>query len=1093
MLRVPKSLVVLVSVCSVVFFIPAAASGQAVSSTLVGTVTDSSGAIVPNATITATENRTGVARKTASTTDGVYTIPYLAPGEYRIEIENAGFKKFVRDKVDLEVSSTVRVDATLEPGNVNETVQVTAESPLLQTDRAEVARNFTTQSVTELPLANRSFQALAGLVAGVTPPTVDFTTLEDPQGTTFFRANGNGNSANNTLVDGVDNTNPTLGLSVYIPSAEVVQEVHVTTSNYNAEFGRAGGAVVNATTRGGTNQFHGSLFEFNRVANLRARDFFNKEGTPKPGFIRNEYGVAAGGPIVRNKTFFFGAYQGRKLRQSSNSIGSLPDPRWLNGDFSATPGVTIFDPATGNADGTGRTAFPNNVIPKNRFHPIAAGLLPYFPQANLPGFSNNFNVNVPFTYDGNSYDARVDHSFTDQTKIFAKFNTALYDVVQRASLGDIIGEGTTAKDYTITASVNLTHGFSPTLLTEARAGYNRYRTNVNGINIDKPLSQQLGIRNPNPDGISSQGLARIQINGMPGIGTPVFYPLINTDNLFTAVNTWSKILRSHAFKWGVEAHRIRADRFQPQGLNLGPRGLFQFNPGTTALKNGPALGPNGTFANSFASFLIGAPDQVSRTYMPITPTNRQTQFFAFVQDTYQVSAKLTLDIGMRYELYTTVKPRYAGGASNYDPATNTLLVAGIGDVPLSGNVDVAPHNFAPRLGAAYRLDSKSVIRAGYGISYWTGRFGFTGGTLSTQFPVIYNIQQGATNDFIVDGAFNSLPPVDIVPIPSNGHITPAPNQAFFVIPKYNRIPYVQSYNLTYQREIGAGIAVDVGYVGNVGRQEPFNLALNAAPAGTGIAGKPFNQRFGHTADVSLRADGVNSNYNSLQANASKRFSHGLTFTLAYTYSKSMDLGSDQAGFTDNTNLQRHYAPSNYDRTHMLTISHLYELPFGKGKPFLRGGGPLAYIVGNWQINGIFRLATGTPFTVTADATPCNCPGNGNFADALRPAQILDGIGPGQKWFDTTAFGQPGANRFGNGGRNIVRGPRLTNYDFSLFRNFPIAERVKAEFRAEFYNISNTPHFSNPSTNLNAGNFGEISSTLGGYGNREVQLAFRLIF
>ncbi|MDQ6706843.1 MAG: TonB-dependent receptor, partial [Acidobacteriota bacterium] len=730
---------------------------------------------------------------------------------------------------------------------------------LLQTDRAEVARNFTTKSVVELPLANRSFQALAGLVAGVTPPTVDFTTQEDPQGTTFFRANGNGNSSNNTLVDGIDNTNPTLGLSIYIPSAEVVQEVHVTTSNYNAEFGRAGGAVINAVTRGGTNEFHGSLWEFNRIANLRARDFFNKEGTPKPAFIRNEYGAAVGGPVLRNKTFFFGAYQGRKVRQSANSTSSLPNPAWLNGDFSATPGVNIFDPFTGNPDGTGRQQFPNNTIPQSRFHPVAAALLKSFPQANRPGFSNNFNTNVPFTYDGNSYDARVDHNFTEQTKIFAKFNTALYNVLQKAPLGDVIGEGTTAKDYTITASLNLTHGFSPTLLTEARLGYNRYRTNVNGINNQPGISQQLGIANPSPDDISSKGLARIQINGMAGIGAPVFYPLINTDNLFTAVNTWSKILSNHAFKWGVEAHRVRADRFQPQGLNLGPRGLFQFNPGTTALVGGPPLGPNGTFANSFASFLLGTSDQVSRTFMPITPTNRQTQFFSFFQDTYQFNTKLTLDIGLRYELYTTVQPRYKGGASNYDPSINTLLVAGYGDIPLSTNVDVMPHNFAPRIGVAYRLDSKSVIRAGYGISYWTGRFGFTGGTLSTQFPVIYNIQQGAANSSVVAGSLSSIPPVALIPIPSNGRINPAPNQAFFVIPRHNPIPYVQSYNVTYQRELAAGIAVDVSYVGNLGRQEPFNLSLNAAPAGTGIGGRPLNRLFGHTADVSLRGNGVNSN------------------------------------------------------------------------------------------------------------------------------------------------------------------------------------------------------------------------------------------
>jgi hypothetical protein len=1067
-------------------------NAQQVSSTLVGSVLDATGATVPNAEITVTETRTGVTRKTVTTTDGVYNLPYLTPGTYRVEITAQGFKKFVRENVELPVSSTVRVDTSLEPGALTETVTVTAEGAPLQTDRAEVARNFTNQSVTELPLANRSFQALAGLVAGVTPPTVDFTQSEDPQGTTFFRANGQGNSANNTLVDGVDNTNPTLGLTIYIPPAEVVQEVHVSTSNYNAEFGRAGGAVVNVATRGGTNEFHGALYEFHRSTDFRARDFFNTVGRPKPTYIRNQFGAAAGGPIVKNKTFFYGAYQGLYLRQSATSVTSVPDPAWIRGDFSAVPGLSLYDPATGNPDGTGRQRFANNVIPQARISPIASKLFQYIPAPNVSGaFTNNFNTNVPFLYDGNAFDGRVDHNLSDSTKIFGKMNYSRYNITQKAALSDVIGEGTLAKDYTITAIANFTHGFSPSLLTEARIGYNRYRTDVNGFDMTTVTNQSLGIANPNPDPISSIGMARIQINNMQGIGTPVFYPLINTDNLFTYVNTWSKTFSLHTVKWGAEIHRNRMDRFQPQGLGGGPRGLFQFNPGTTSA-SGAALGQFGAFANSFAAFLIGAPDQTSRTYMPITPTNRQTQWFFFFQDTWQISRKLTLDLGLRYELYTTVKPRYAGGASNYDPSTNTLLVCGVGEISMGCNVEPDQNNFAPRIGIAYRLNDRSVIRSGFGISYWTGRFGFTGGTTSTQFPVIYNIQQGATGDFITDGAFNTLPVVNTVDIPSNGRITPAPNQAFFIVPPSNPVPMVASYNLTYQREIGWGATFDVGYVGNLGRRLPFNQTYNAALPGTGIAGKPLVAAFGHTADASVRGYGVNSNYNSLQSNITKRLSHGVSFTLAYTWSRSLDVGSDQASFTINNDFRRNYGPSNYDRTHMLTVSHIWELPIGKGKPFLNSG-PAAYILGNWQINGIYRLATGTPFSITTDATPCNCPGNGNYANVLGATSILGGIGPGQKWFDTTAFAAPPPNTFGNAGRNIVRGPRLSNYDMSIFRNFPITERTRLEFRGEFYNLTNTPHFASPSGSLTSGNFGEISSTLGGYGNREIQLALRLTF
>lgn len=1066
---------------------------QIVTATLTGTVTDVSGASVPGATVRVTESSTGTTRTTTTTSDGVYNIPYLNPGTYRVEVDAQGFKRFVQDNVPLNVSTTARIDAALAPGNASETVTVTGEAPSLQTDRAEVARNFNQQSITELPIANRNFQAIAGLVAGVSPPVQNFTSSEDPQGTTFFNANGQGNSSNNTIVDGVDNTNPTLGLSIYLPNPEVVEEVHVSTSNYTAEFGRVGGALVNATTRSGTNGFHGSLWEFNRVAALSARDFFNKTGRPKPGYTRNEFGGTFGGPIIKDKTFFFGAYQGRYLRQSSTTTTTVPDTNVESGNFGAIPGLALYDPNTGNADGAGRQPFAGNVIPDNRISPIARKLIARFPQPNVPGLLNNYVTNVPYAYNGNSYDGRVDHYFTEQTKIFAKFNTSKYSVTQGAILGNEIGDGTVAKDYTVTASVNLTHGFSPTMLTELRLAYNRYRTNVQGIDTKTVTNSNLGIANPNPDSISSNGMANISISGMPGIGTPVYYPLVNTDNLFEAVDTWSKISGKHVFKWGAEIHRNRMDRFQPQGLGLGPRGLFQFNPGTTQLPGGPGLGAYGSFENAFASFLLGAPDETSRTYMPITPTNRQTQVAGFVQDTYQITRRLTLDIGVRYEFYSPVTPRYKGGASNYEPADNTLLIAGYGNVDLATGVTPQSLNFAPRVGFAYRFGDKTVIRGGYGISYWTGRFGFTGGTLSTQFPVIYNIQNGNTGDYIVDGTFNSLPPVQLVPIPSNGVISPAPNQAFFVIPRTNPLPYVQSYNLTVQRDLGRGFTFDIGYVGNLGRQLPFNQSLNVAVPGAGAAGLPFFVEFGRTAAVSLRANGVNSNYNSVQTNLAKRFSHGYTFTVAYAYSKSLDVGSNQPGFTDNLDRNRQYGPSDFDRTHLLTISHLYELPFGKGKVFANENKLAGALLGGWQINGIYRLATGTPFTASADATSCNCPGNGNFADALTPVKILGGVGPGQPWFTTSSFGVPQPNAFGNAGRNTVRGPRLSNYDFSVFRNFPVTEKIKLEYRAEFYNLSNTPHFSNPNGSVTSGAFGTISGTLSGYGNRQIQMALRLKF
>jgi len=1075
-----------------VLAIPLAASvhSQAITATLLGTVQDVSGAVVPNATVSVTETATGVNRRTASNQEGIYVIPYLSPGTYRVEIEAAGFKKVVRDRVELRATISTRVDATVEPGQVSEIVDVTAETPLLQTDRSEVTRSFNSKAVTELPLVDRSFQSLVGLMPGVAPPSVDFTRAEDPQGTTFFRANGQGNSANNTQVDGVDNTNPTLGLTIYIPSAEVVQEVNITTTNYNAEFGRAGGAVLNVVTRGGTNELHGSLFEFNRNRALRARNVFNVAPQPQPNFVRNEFGGTLGGPIVKNRTFYFGGFQGRTLRQSSTTTQTLPVEAWRRGDFSGVAGLTIYDPATGNADGTGRTAFPDNRIPASRFHPLTNKLLPEIAPSNQPGLLNNLIFNIPSAYNGSSYDGRVDHIFSENTRGFAKFNFSDYKVTQEASLGQRIGDGTISTPYTVTAILNLTHNFSPTLLSEFRGGYNRYYTNVNGLDLTSVTNQTLGIRNPNPDAISSQGMARINISGgMPGIGTPVVYPLINADNLFNFVNTWNKQFGKHALKWGVDVHRNRMDRFQPQGLNFGPRGMFNFNPGTTALRNGPGLGSFGQFGNSFAAFLLGAPDQTSRTFMPITPTNRQTQLFLFFHDTFQVTPKLTLDLGLRWEMYTPITPRYAGGASNYDIATNSLLVAGFGDNSLANNVRLDKNNFAPRLGFSYRLGTKSVVRGGYGISYYTGRFGFTGGTLSTQFPVLYNIQNGVENDFTVDGTFGDLPPVPVIAIPQNGVIAPAPNQAFFTVPENYPSPLVHSYNFTYQRELPGSMAWDIAYVGSQARNVPYQRQLNAALPGAGAAGRPFFQKFGRTANVDLRANGLDNNYNSLQTNVTKRFSQGLQFTMAYTYSKTLGVGDDQGGFIVQTDIDRNYGPTGFDRTHMFVASHVYELPFGKGKRWAANGAAAA-VLGGWQLNGVYRKVSGAPFTPVADATPCNCPGNNNFADVVGPARYLGGQGRGLLWFDIASFAAPGANRFGNAGRNSLRGPGFATYDLSLVRNFRVGERFRLELRGESYNVTNSPRWANPTNSVNNANFGQI---LGASGERELQIAARITF
>jgi hypothetical protein len=1071
-------------------------SSQVVSATLTGTVTDSSGATVPQATVTATETTTGITRSTVTSAEGVYSLPFLNPGTYRVDIEKSGFKKFSRDNVALGVSTVGRVDSVLETGSLQETIVVTGEAALLQAENAEVARNFETPTVTELPIADRSAQAVAGLMAGVgLPVRYSGGPLEDAQTTYLFNANGQPLAANNTMVDGIDNINHSLGLSIYLPSAEDVEEVHVTTNSYSAEFGRVGGAVVNILTKSGTNHFHGSAWEFNKVAALAARDFFNKDTQPKPHLANNDWGAAAGGPIRKDKTFYYVTYEGKTQRSSTTSTASLPQPAWLQGNFSAVPGLALYDPNSGNLDGTGRTPIPNNILPASELSSVSLKLNGFIPAPNLPGLTNNYVTQIPLSYNSNSYDGRLDQNLSDRTKIYLKFNTSRFNVKQGSLYHTGMGDDRVSTNYTLTGAINLTHGFSPTLLTEVRIAYNRWYDNVESA--DTVTNQQLGIFNPNPDWISQQVMAWVNIGGMTAIGPGTGSPIIEADNIFPFANTWTKSLNKHSLKFGGEFTRYRNDRFQPQGLNLGARGEFWFNPDTTQLNLGSGgsspLGLYGSFANSFASYELGTPDQRGRTFMTVTPTVRQSRFAGFVQDSYKVTPKLTLDLGIRYEYYSAVTPRYPGGASNYEPSTNSVLVAGIGGVGMSTDVNAKPTYFAPRLGAAYSIGTKTVIRAGYAFSYWEERFGFTGGTLNTQYPVIYNVQDGVQNSFKVVGNFNAIPVVPFVPIPSNGIISPAPNQAFYYMPENYTLPSVYNYNLVVQRQLTNSMTIDAGYVGNVGRHLAYAQNLNVGRPGAGPNAALYNLLFGRTASTTIRAYGVNSDYNSLQVNFTKRFNRGLHITAAYAFSKSLDVNSENGGFLDDLNFKRTHGPSTFDQTHMLTINHVYQLPFGKGQPFLNQGGVLAAVVSNWQVSGVFRYMTGFPFTPTAPVTSCNCAAVSTiYADIAGSPQYPHGVGPGQPWISPSAFVLPQVNTFGNSGRDVLRGPGLTNYDANIVRKFPVRERVNIDLRFEANNALNTPHFANPSALVGSATFGIITAS-GFNGNRLVQTALRVTF
>ncbi len=1102
----------LLAVFALALLFATTSNAQVVTATLTGSVTDSSGASVPGALVTATEVNTGVVRSTQTSAEGVYSLPFLPPGMYKVDVEKEGFKKFTEANFELNVSSVGRVNAMLTPGSQKETVQVTAESPLLQVESADVSKEIDSTTTAELPMPDRSAQAMAGLVAGVNVPALYSSgsgIMENGALTFMFNANGQVLGANNTMVDGIDNMDMALGLTLYQPATEDVAEVHVTTDAYSAEFGKVGGAVVNIVTKSGTNQFHGSLFEFNSTAILGARNVFNQAPLPKPALTNNDFGGAGGGPIRKNKTFFYASYEGRRFNSSTETTTTTAQPAWLTGNFSGVPGLALYDPSTGNqSTGAGRTPYPNNIVPQNEISPISQKLLQYIPAPNIivagaPPLTLNYVFSAPTDYGSNGIDGRVDHNFNEKSKVSVKFDTLPNHVFEgQMYTGTGVGNDLSSHSYTLTGAIDYTYMFGPTLVTEARVNFNRWIANIKCT--DTVTSAQLGIANPNPDQISNQSMAAIQGigigaaslgQGSAGFGQGYECPTIDHDTVFPFSNTWTKSFGKHSLKWGGDFVRYRNDRFQVQGSGgFGGRGTFVFGPTITenylGAAGGSPLGPYGTTVNAFADFMLGDPVETDRAQILLSPTMRQSHIDGFIQDAYKVTPKLTVNIGIRYDFYEAAKVRYAGGASNYEPSTNSLLIAGYGNISLSDGVDSKPGYLGPRVGLAYSFGAKTAIRAGYGISYWEQRFGWTGGTLNQQYPVIYNVQVGTTSSYVPAGPFNTITPVTYLAVPSNGVLNPAPNQSFYYMPSHYNLPAVYTWNLTLQHQITPTLVIDAGWVANQGRNFPYSYNINQGLPGAGPTAEILNLEYGRTASTTIRAYGVNSNYNSLQVNARKQWSKGFHVSFAYTFSKSLDETAEDGGFLNPYNFKQSYGPSSFDQTHMITINHVYELPFGKGQRLLNTGGIAGAILGGWQLSGIFRYFTGLPFTAAAATTNADCASCSVVPEIVGTPQYPGLYGPGQLYLSPSAFALETVDTRGNSGRDNLRGPGMTVYDANVVRKFHIKERVTAEFRIEATNVTNHPHWGNPSATVNTATFGQITTASN---PRQALVAMRLSF
>jgi hypothetical protein len=1069
-------------------------SGQTSNGTILGTITDSSRAVMANVQVSLTDTGTNTHRTDSTNAQGYFVFPNLAPGTYRVDVEQPGFQKTVRSDIGLEANTTVRVDLQMTPGAVTETVDVTSEAPVLKTDRADTGGQITSQAIDTMPmLHNRNYQALLEIVPGVQKSYRSNSAFFNSQEHLQSVVNGL-DQRNNYMIEGLDNN--VENLTGIIPPADAIANVDVSTTNYDPELGRAGGAVTNVVLKSGTNSYHGSAFEYNRVNALQARDPFS--ATAAPHSVYNQYGGSFGGRIKRDKLFFFGDYQGSHDISGQTNLVTIPTLAFRKGDLSASP-TTIYNPTTGAANGTGRIPFAGNQV--GPISPIAAKLLSFLPAPTNAALTNNFQEDTVQSKTIDQFDIKVDYVIGEKDRLFVRYSyqrAKVFDPGMYGPNGGIYGgphnagfEGS-GPSRNQSPGINYTHILSPTLVTEFRFGIVRnYNTSIN-IDTGLTTSKDVGIPGVNLNDWSS-GLASFNVTGYdtPLLGFSASLPWVRSVTNFNIVNNWTKTLGTHIIKWGVDVRRERQDLLQTQTFN--PRGLFTFTTGPTSL-NGNS---NNGFGNAFASFLLDQPNAIGRDLAVIFPARRNTIYNLYFQDKWQVSQKLTVDLGLRWEYWPSSTPHHPAGFSNYNPFNNTLSLAGLGSVPNDQGITSHLTSFGPRIGVAYRFNDKTVFRGGYGISYVPRT------TNVYNFPVAQATQFTAPNSFSAAGSMAvGVPPLSPVVLPSTGIIVNPPiSQSYTYIPSDLPQGYVESWNVSLQRALPRNFSAEAAFVGNHGVNIPTSNSLNINASrvpGSGNATQPLNILFGRTANT-LEPWNTPSYYEALQLRLNRRFSNGFTLFNSYAFGKSIDFNPSTQGANNFNviNFSANKGLSDWDRRHIYTMSAVYELPFGQGKHFLTSG-PGKWILGGWQLNALWSWESGLPLDISTSNTSLNAPGNINRPNVSGSVDIFGGIGPGTLYFDKSKFSAPAPNTFGNLGRNVLHGPGINTLDTSIFRRFPIRERMNVEFRAEAFNLTNTPQYNRPVQVFTDAAFGSVVKANGTQSvlvnnSRALQLSMRFQF
>jgi hypothetical protein len=1176
-----KRAVVLLALCLCVLLAVPPAHSQAVFGSIFGTVTDPQGAAIAGATVTVTDTAKGTSDTVQTNESGNFSVTHLIPDNYSVTVETKGFKKFEQKNVLVSADASARVDAQIQLGSESQTVEVTGEAPQLQTDRADIAITFNQTYVENLPTLNRNFTTFELMSPG-TQKLVGWShaATENPQGGQQIFVNGQHFSGTNFQLDGTDNQDPILGIIVVNPNLDAVTETKIALQNYDAEMGKAVAGFVSAQTKSGSNDIHGSAFYFRRSDANQARDPFTQyapdavTGRMIPRARWQQFGGSVGGPIIKNKLFFFGDYQGTRQTVGTTNTLTVPTAQVLNTCIAAfgnagancdlsqylgqvSGGGQVYVPFASNhssPSSLGATPFSGNLIPGNLLSSQAIAILKLFPQPTNSSVLNNFVGSGSGPFNQNAFDTRIDYNISDRTQAFGRYSLDYFNLSGEPALttvgsvgyglGGLAGSSVT-HNYSLASGV--THTFSNTLLADFRFGWFRYNPQTHKAFEGQDPATSVGIPGANLGDVTTSGWPAFFMDSGQSIsdfgeGLNVGRcncPLTEKEDQYQGVTNWTKILGNHQVKFGTDI-RSASNLRVPSDANR--TGQFNFSHNDTS--------DGGAGGLSLATFLLGDVTSYDRfASTSLTAAEHQWRYFFYGQDTWRVTPKLTINYGLRYEIYTpeTINQKDLGGLGSLE--SGGVRVAGEGPYNLSFNVKNKLNAFAPRLGIAYSYDDKTVIRMGYGRSYDIGVFGSNfGHAVSQNLPILVH-QQIDASAFGGTPGYNAAftlatgaPAATYPAIPSNG-LLPLRGPDNTVDPRIRpgtqTLPTIDTWNLTLQRQLSASTSLEVAYVGNKGSHtfagngpaynvNQISMVNYGVPGVSQASRRPFFNRWTYpdytdpstggplqccSSDLgNYFGNNANSNYNALQVKAEKRMSNGLEFISHFTWSRALHYDSNY--FVDDPHVA--YGPDQSNRNKVFVMNIVYDLPFGKGRHWATSDSKaLDYIIGGWQITSTTNWSSGLPFSPSTgfcnleeDVGVCRPDkgsgfrmGAGSFdpinhsVTFYTPANISTG---------STAWQAPGAGNLGNAGYDSLIGPRLFTTDATLMKNFSFTERIKGQFRVDAFNLFNHPVYGFNSNqgdtcvagitgNTCGGNAGLIKNLEADTQMRALEFAVRLTF